>query len=88
MYLTVGTRPDIAFAVNYASQFLENPEEKHGSLVKRILKYIKLTSMGIRYKANNKERKLVIYTMQVIQDLDVQLVEWSLTSTAEEQLLG
>lgn len=50
MYLAVATRPDIAFAVRYASQFLEKPETKHWSLVKRILRYLRgTTAMGIHY---------------------------------------
>lgn len=55
MYLAVATRPDIAFAVNYASQFLEDPEDVHWLLVKRILRYVKgSTSVGIRYEAGSK----------------------------------
>ncbi|CAF4808934.1 unnamed protein product [Pieris macdunnoughi] len=54
MYLAVATRPDIAFAISYASQFLENPEEVHWLLVKRILRYIKgSSSVGIRYEAGS-----------------------------------
>lgn len=29
MYLAVATRPDITYAVNYASQFLERPGQQH-----------------------------------------------------------
>lgn len=43
-YLTL-TRPDIAFAVNYASQFLHAPTSEHMLLVKRILRYLK-SSLG------------------------------------------
>ena len=43
MYLSAATRPDITFAVNQASRFLENPTTVHWKAVKRILKYLKGT---------------------------------------------
>ncbi|KAJ8763354.1 hypothetical protein K2173_002237 [Erythroxylum novogranatense] len=39
-YLTL-TRPDIAFSVNYASQFMQAPTTSHMKLIHRILRYIK-----------------------------------------------
>ncbi|KMQ81695.1 retrovirus-related gag-pol polyprotein, partial [Lasius niger] len=63
MYLAVATRLDISFAVNYVSQFLEKPEEKHWTMVKRILRYIKGTAaMGIRYEANRRAYQLEGYS--------------------------
>ena len=51
MYLAVVTRPDISFAVNVASRALENPTERHWSLVKRIMRYIKGTlDVGLLYQ--------------------------------------
>ncbi|CAM8877731.1 unnamed protein product [Rhodiola kirilowii] len=41
-YLTI-TRPDIAFAVNSVSQFLQAPRDEHFKAVKRILRYVKGT---------------------------------------------
>lgn len=38
-YLTF-TRPDIAFAMNYACQFMSNPTDARFHLVKRIFKYL------------------------------------------------
>ncbi|KAK8700422.1 hypothetical protein V6N13_018819 [Hibiscus sabdariffa] len=35
------TRPDIHFAVNKVSQFMQQPTEKHWKVVQRILKYLK-----------------------------------------------
>ncbi|XP_026434670.1 uncharacterized protein LOC113332338 [Papaver somniferum] len=40
MYLTM-KRPDIAFAVSYASQFMHQPATTHLQLVKRILRFLK-----------------------------------------------
>lgn len=62
LYLAVATRPDIAFAVSYVSQFLEKPKQKHW-MMKRILKYIKGTStLGIQYKVAEKAGKLIAYS--------------------------
>lgn len=41
MLLHVVTTPDIGFAVNIASRALENPDEIHWLLVKRIIRYVK-----------------------------------------------
>lgn len=50
MYLSVGTRPDITFAVNKVSQYLEKPNKIHWNAVKRIFKYLKgTTKYGIHY---------------------------------------
>lgn len=63
MYLAVATRPDIAYAVNFASQFLEKPGQQHWAIVKRIFKYIKGTSrLGIRYDAASKTGMLEAYS--------------------------
>ncbi|BBH09384.1 transposable element gene [Prunus dulcis] len=49
-YLTF-TRPDIAFSVNQACQFIHNPMEYHVVAVKRILRYLKGTiDFGIWFK--------------------------------------
>nr|XP_018622536.1 uncharacterized mitochondrial protein AtMg00820-like [Nicotiana tomentosiformis] len=42
-YLTL-TRPDIAHAVNLASQFMQSPNNTHYQDVKRILRYVKGTT--------------------------------------------
>lgn len=43
MYLAIGTRPDIAFALSTVSQYLESPDKIHWNAVKRVLKYLKGT---------------------------------------------
>ena len=50
-YLTF-TRPDIAFAVNYACQFMSTPTDLHLGLVKRILRYLQGTmNCGLTFSA-------------------------------------
>nr|XP_043625661.1 uncharacterized mitochondrial protein AtMg00810-like [Erigeron canadensis] len=50
-YLTI-TRPDISYAVNQVSQFLQSPTVAHFQEVKRILRYIKGTiAYGIHYSS-------------------------------------
>ena len=43
MYLMIGTRPDIAFAVSKLSRYLDCAEQKHWNAVKRVLRYVKGT---------------------------------------------
>lgn len=44
MYLSQITRPDITFAVNLVSRYLEKPLTTHWNAVERIFKYLKGTS--------------------------------------------
>nr|XP_041633477.1 secreted RxLR effector protein 161-like [Drosophila kikkawai] len=51
MFLAVSTRPDIAFAVNFLSQFNSNYSAEHWKASKRILRYLKGTKMlGLLFK--------------------------------------
>lgn len=51
MYLAVSTRPDIAYAVNYLSQFNTNYDIEHWKAAKRVLRYLKGTSTyGLVYE--------------------------------------
>jgi Reverse transcriptase (RNA-dependent DNA polymerase) len=43
MYLALGTRPDIAYAVNRLAQFTSDPKSLHWTAVKRIFRYLKYT---------------------------------------------
>jgi len=50
-YLTF-TRPDIAFSVNQACQFMHNPMHSHVVAVKRILRYLKgILDVGLHFQA-------------------------------------
>ena len=53
MYLMVGTRPDIAYAVRVASRYLENhPTENDIMKVKRIFRYLR-GAVSIKYQADS-----------------------------------
>ena len=43
VYLTVCTRPDIAFAVSVLSKFLSNPTEVHWKAAMRVVAYLRDT---------------------------------------------
>jgi len=50
MFLTVATRPDIAFAVNRLASFTANPKLSHWTAAKRVLRYLKGTKhLGIKF---------------------------------------
>jgi hypothetical protein len=51
MYASIGTRPDITYAVQSLSQFTNNPSPEHWTAVKRIFRYLNGTrDLGIVYK--------------------------------------
>ncbi len=43
MYLSVGTRPDIAFAVSRLAQYVDAPDDSLWGAVKRVLRYLRRT---------------------------------------------
>ena len=50
MYLMIGTRPDIAYAVGKLAQHSQNPKQEDWTAVKRVFRYIKGTAdYGILY---------------------------------------
>ena len=56
MYAAVATCPDIAFAVSYLSQFLENPGEAHWEATKRVFRYLAGTkSLQLTYGSEHHE---------------------------------
>jgi len=56
MYAAVGTRPDIAFAINRLASFTANPTMCHWTAAKHVLRYLKGTkNMGIIYSKPESE---------------------------------
>ena len=64
MFLTVFTRPDIAFAVHRLSQYLDNLSTDHWQAAKRVLRYLKGTQdVGINFDGNALcPNQLLLYT--------------------------
>ncbi|KPJ16606.1 Retrovirus-related Pol polyprotein from transposon TNT 1-94 [Papilio machaon] len=55
MYLAVCTRPDVAFAISYLSQFNSCYGEQHWQTLKRVLRYLKGTkSLGLVFKQSGR----------------------------------
>ena len=56
LYLSVWTRPDIAFAVGNAAKFCAEPTKTHWTAVKRIMRYLKGTmDLGLQYVRDCEE---------------------------------
>ena len=50
MFLTLGTRPDIAYIIIKLSRFTANPSHTHTTIAKRVLRYLKGTKdQGVTY---------------------------------------
>lgn len=63
MFLAIVSRPDIAYAVNTASKFLNKPSEIHWRAVKRILAFLVGTKdVGIMYRSGGSEPQLIGYS--------------------------
>jgi hypothetical protein len=64
LYSSLGTRPDIAYAVAALSRFNNNPGLKHWKYAKAILRYLKGTpDLGLVYKNNGaSEIKIEIFS--------------------------
>ena len=61
LYLSVGTRPDIAYPVNYLSRFVTCYDKSHWSAVKRVLRYLKGTSAkGVAYNGLDVEASVLV----------------------------
>jgi hypothetical protein len=66
LYLSCGTRPDIAFAVNQAAKFTHEPTELHWQAVKRIFRYVRGTlHFGVEYGNCTKGLDHLDYTVQI-----------------------
>jgi hypothetical protein len=56
MYLMLGTRPDIAFAVGALSRHMANPGPQHWTAAKRVLRYLVGTvNLGLKFKGGLQE---------------------------------
>jgi transposase InsO family protein len=63
MYLMLGTRPDLAYSVEFISRTLENPTREDVIRVKRVFRYIAGTlDLGIVYRSNVDEGFLDVYS--------------------------
>ncbi|UYV68867.1 hypothetical protein LAZ67_6001370 [Cordylochernes scorpioides] len=55
IYLSVSTRPDIAYAVSALGQFSNDPRRQHWNAARRVLRYLKGTScLRITYRKSNE----------------------------------
>lgn len=61
MYLAIATRPDIAHAVSYLSQFNNNPGQPHWNAVKRLMRYLKGTMSTCLVYEQETEPKIIGY---------------------------
>jgi hypothetical protein len=62
MYATLGTRPDISFAVQVVSRFSNNPGRAHWEAVKRIFRYLNGTkNLWLTYRKMDAKGKLTGY---------------------------
>ena len=60
MYAAIGTRPDIAYAVNKLCSFNNNPGMIHWSAAKRVLRYLKGSKdIGITYRKGTQNKNRV-----------------------------
>lgn len=63
MYIALWSRPDILYAVNIASQHIENVTKEAWNIVKRILKYLKGTiRLEIIFEVNNNWQSVNAYS--------------------------
>ena len=63
MYVTVCTRPDIAYAIGQVAQYCSRPKQSHWTAVQRISAYLKGTSTyGLSYSAEFAHHTLMAYS--------------------------
>ena len=54
LYLAVGTRPDISYAVGVVTRYMSNPSNAHVTAVKRIFRYLASTpTLGLTYSRDS-----------------------------------
>ena len=60
MYVTA-TQPNMKFVVSHISRYMENPNELHLQVAKRVLRYLKgTTGFGIFYRKGGKSDELLL----------------------------
>lgn len=63
LFLATATRPDIAFAVNQVSRYLEKHDDSHWQAIKRIIRHLQGTAnFGICFSANSSAFQLLGYS--------------------------
>ena len=75
LYLT-HSRPDICYAVNFVSRYMQQPHELHWRAVKRILQYVQSTRTYCIHYAADFELDLVGFTDS---DWDRDSIYWKYT---------
>lgn len=61
-YLAVGTRLDIAFAVNHLARFSAKPQHDHWTALKHLLRYLSATRVkGILFKSDDVNERLEVF---------------------------
>lgn len=62
MYISLGSRPDITYAVSFLSRYLDKPNKKVWIGAKRVLRYLQQTKhMSMVYKKDN-DQKLIAFS--------------------------
>ncbi|KAL1448410.1 hypothetical protein WDU94_012392 [Cyamophila willieti] len=69
MYISLGSRPDITYAVSFLSRYLDKPNRKVWTGAKRVLRYLQHTKrMAIVYKQSNDKRLVAFSDSDWAQD--------------------
>ena len=71
LYLSVATRPDIAFAVSNVAKYCAKPSKQHWIAVKRIMRYLKGTlNYGLRYASSHNTQCVGFSDADFAGDID------------------
>jgi hypothetical protein len=63
LYLAYKTRPDLSFAVGYASRYMETPTEEKIKNIKQIFRYLNgFIDQGIKYLSEAEEDLIETYS--------------------------